>query len=140
MCLKRNCRVLRSAIEMLVVGVINLIEPELSKMSKMPWSTFENVGDQSEYVSNISKILTEQIPYIGDSIPRIHFKFFCDSLVLYVIFCVIKIIILQDICEWIYKLFIQVQEGYSICCSATAFRFDIAWKISQELGKYWIET
>jgi len=75
-------RLIRTAIEMLVLGVINAIEPELSKMSKVNWATFEHVGDQSEYVFNIVKQLNEHVTFIGDTVPKSHFKFFCDSFVL----------------------------------------------------------
>lgn len=80
----RFYKVLKTCIETLVMSAMNAVEPELSKIPRINWATYETVGDQSSYVSAITMQLREYLPGIANRIPRNHFKFLCDNLVLYV--------------------------------------------------------
>lgn len=82
-------RVIKIALDALVLNMLNSIDPAFVKMTKMPWSTVEHVGDQSEYVSLIMKSLSDLIPLLVDGLPRVHFKFMCDNFVKYVVRCII---------------------------------------------------
>eukprot|EP01135_Chromosphaera_perkinsii_P011260 Nk52_evm41s2367 gene=Nk52_evmTU41s2367 len=52
------------AIQALVRGVDSALDASLTAMAKIPWSTIENVGDQSPYVSAINEYLTQTGPII----------------------------------------------------------------------------
>ncbi|KAL0480844.1 vacuolar protein sorting protein VPS53 [Acrasis kona] len=74
--------VLKLGVDVLIMNVMNTIEIELNnKMLKINWSTFEDTGDQSEYVSSICGFLNESVPSICNHLPLSRFKFFCDNLV-----------------------------------------------------------
>ncbi|CAI5458968.1 unnamed protein product, partial [Closterium sp. Yama58-4] len=46
----------------------------------MPWSTLESVGDQSEFVNNLSAIFSNSIPMLAGLLSPLHFHFFLDKL------------------------------------------------------------
>lgn len=78
-------RILKSAIDVLVMHTMNSMEPAWMKMVKTNWSQYDQVHDQSEYVTMIAKWMTEFIPLIVEKMPKPHFKHYCDSLILYVL-------------------------------------------------------
>jgi hypothetical protein len=56
------------------------MEPALQQMVKMPWSSWEAVDDQSEYVNQISTYINQAIPLYQEWLSNpAHFRFFCDS-------------------------------------------------------------
>ncbi|KAG0369845.1 Vacuolar protein sorting-associated protein 53 [Gamsiella multidivaricata] len=66
----------------LVRAVENHYEPALHSMSKLPWATVENVGDQSEYVSMIQGTLVTCVGATQDLITnKRYFRTFCDKLI-----------------------------------------------------------
>jgi len=38
------------------------MEPAFTQMTRMPWSSWESVGDQSEYVNQISTYIQQSVP------------------------------------------------------------------------------
>lgn len=38
------------------------------------------VGDQSEFVNSVSRVLAEVGPALGGSLNELHFRYFCDKL------------------------------------------------------------
>ncbi|KAF9437399.1 Vacuolar protein sorting-associated protein 53 [Entomortierella beljakovae] len=66
----------------LVKAIENHYEPALQAMSKLPWATIENVGDQSEYVSMIQMTLKTCVGAIQELITnKRYFRTFCDKLI-----------------------------------------------------------
>jgi len=56
------------------------MEPALQQMIKMPWSSWEAVDDQSEYVNQISAYINQSAPLYQEWLSNpAHFRFFCDS-------------------------------------------------------------
>lgn len=53
----------------------------LSTMTKLPWSTWEAVGDTSPYVSAISAALKEEVPTVALLISGAYHNFFCTTMV-----------------------------------------------------------
>ncbi|KAM3322603.1 vacuolar protein sorting-associated protein 53 A [Capsicum chacoense] len=64
----------------LVHGIETKFDSEMAAMSRVPWSTLESVGDQSDYVNGINLILTSSIPVLGSLLSPIYFQFFLDKL------------------------------------------------------------
>ncbi|XP_075084253.1 vacuolar protein sorting-associated protein 53 A isoform X1 [Nicotiana tabacum] len=64
----------------LVHGIETKFDSEMAAMTRVPWSTLESVGDQSEYVNGINSILTSSIPVLGSLLSPIYFQFFLDKL------------------------------------------------------------
>ncbi|EXC35019.1 hypothetical protein L484_017720 [Morus notabilis] len=64
----------------LVHGLETKFDAEMAAMTRVPWSTLENVGDQSEYVNAINMILTSSIPVLGRLLSPVYFQFFLDKL------------------------------------------------------------
>lgn len=48
-------------------------------MSKLPWSTWEAVGDQSEYVTQIVQILTNDVPVVAHMLSPAYHSYFCNQ-------------------------------------------------------------
>lgn len=48
-------------------------------MSKMPWGSWDTVGDQSDYVNQFSTYISQTVPLYNDWLSPIHSRFFCDS-------------------------------------------------------------
>jgi len=56
------------------------IEPAFATMTRVNWAVWESVGDQSEYVNQISTCIAQTVPIYHDWLSNtIHFTFFCDS-------------------------------------------------------------
>nr|XP_016472415.1 PREDICTED: vacuolar protein sorting-associated protein 53 A-like isoform X2 [Nicotiana tabacum] len=66
----------------LVHGIETKFDSEMAAMTRVPWSTLESVGDQSEYVNGINSILTSSIPVLGSLLSPIYFQFFLDKMLL----------------------------------------------------------
>ncbi|XP_059308151.1 vacuolar protein sorting-associated protein 53 A isoform X2 [Lycium ferocissimum] len=64
----------------LVHGIETKFDSEMLAMTRVPWSTLESVGDQSDYVNGINLILTSSIPVLGSLLSPIYFQFFLDKL------------------------------------------------------------
>ncbi|XP_055824343.1 vacuolar protein sorting-associated protein 53 A [Solanum dulcamara] len=64
----------------LVHGIETKFDSEMAAMTRVPWSTLESVGDQSDYVNGINLILTGSIPVLGSLLSPIYFQFFLDKL------------------------------------------------------------
>ncbi|KAK3809950.1 MAG: Vps53-like protein [Benniella sp.] len=74
--------VITSCTKTLVQAVENHYEPALQAMSKLPWGTIENVGDQSEYVSMIQGTLKTCVGAIQELITnKRYFRTFCDKFI-----------------------------------------------------------
>lgn len=70
-----------NSVQALVRLVNSCCTPALAAMTKIPWATLQHVGDQSEYVTTLSSILSRNVKDIRKVIqnPK-HFKWFCDKL------------------------------------------------------------
>jgi flagellar hook-basal body complex protein FliE len=73
--------ILAKAVRTLVQGLEGKLAPALVSMTKMPWNTWESVGDQSPYVNQISTYISQTIPMYATWLKDAHFRFFCDSFV-----------------------------------------------------------
>jgi hypothetical protein len=68
-----------SAIKVLVHCILSQLDASLSKMQKMPWKTWETVGDESIYVAEIAAFLKKVIPSIRDLLSDLWFQNFCNE-------------------------------------------------------------
>jgi hypothetical protein len=64
-----------------VNGLESKIEPALNAMVRMPWATWEAVGDTSEYVGMIDVAVQNTVPLYSTWLSSTHYRFFCDSFV-----------------------------------------------------------
>jgi hypothetical protein len=75
--------VIAKAIKGLVYGLEAKLEPAFLQMTKMPWASWETVGDQSEYVNHISTYIDQSVPIYHNWLSNsAHFSYFCDYFVL----------------------------------------------------------
>uniref|UniRef100_A0A0D9V994 Uncharacterized protein n=1 Tax=Leersia perrieri TaxID=77586 RepID=A0A0D9V994_9ORYZ len=72
--------VITKALMTLVHGLETKFDAEMVAMTRVPWSTLESVGDQSEYVNGISSILSSSIPVLGNLLSPTYFQYFLDKL------------------------------------------------------------
>ncbi|KAI4965794.1 hypothetical protein ZWY2020_048177 [Hordeum vulgare] len=72
--------VITKALMTLVHGVETKFDAEMVAMTRVPWSTLESVGDQSEYVNGISSILSSTVPALGSLLSPTYFQYFLDKL------------------------------------------------------------
>uniref|UniRef100_A0A803QIK0 Vps53 N-terminal domain-containing protein n=1 Tax=Cannabis sativa TaxID=3483 RepID=A0A803QIK0_CANSA len=72
--------VITKSLVTLVHGLETKFDAEMAAMTRVPWATLENVGDQSEYVNGINMILTSSIPVLGGLLSPLYFQFFLDKL------------------------------------------------------------
>lgn len=70
-----------NCVQLLVQDLENSCEPALQAMIKLPWQSYEAVGDQSSYISAILNHLKSNVPLIRDNLTnsRIHFIQFCTK-------------------------------------------------------------
>jgi hypothetical protein len=68
------------ALMTLVHGLETKFDAEMVAMTRVPWSTLESVGDQSEYVNGVSSILSSSIPVLGNLLSPTYFQYFLDKL------------------------------------------------------------
>mmetsp|Transcript_50232 Transcript_50232/g.98478 ORF Transcript_50232/g.98478 Transcript_50232/m.98478 type:complete len:804 (-) Transcript_50232:278-2689(-) len=72
---------LNKSVTALAQGVSASLEKELGNMIKLPWSTWESVGDQSEYVLGVNRELNELLPVAKALLTQRYYNFFCTQLV-----------------------------------------------------------
>lgn len=75
-------KVLKSALDILVIHVMNNVDVALSRMLRIQWSTFDHIGDQSDYVALVMKQFVELLPGIAENLPKNHYKYICDHLII----------------------------------------------------------
>lgn len=69
-----------ASLEHVVRGFCARMDKILSMMLRMPWATFEGVGDQSEYVNQINSMFSQYIPPIAELLSAGYYIFFCNKL------------------------------------------------------------
>ncbi|CAH0404286.1 unnamed protein product [Chilo suppressalis] len=72
-------KMINNCIQMLVQDLEMACEPALQAMTKISWLGFDNVGDQSSYVTQIIMHLKNAVPYLRDNLAssRKYFTQFC---------------------------------------------------------------
>lgn len=80
---KELASIIAKCTKTLVASLINNCEVEFNAMIKMPWSTWESLGDQSPFVGRIAEHLNSFAPLIKEwlTTPQ-HYQFVIDSFVL----------------------------------------------------------
>lgn len=74
-----------TAIQSLVRQVSASLNGALLTMTKLPWSSMQVVGDQSEYITSIGSTLSVHVSLIRKTVTNgKQFKWFCDKFVEYV--------------------------------------------------------
>jgi hypothetical protein len=73
--------ILKTAVEQLVLNLMSTVENELKIISLLPLGVQTEVGDQSDYVTNIVGFLNDAFPYLADKIPANHYKSLCENFV-----------------------------------------------------------
>lgn len=73
---------LTNSIQALVRQLNSLLIGAFQAMGKIPWSSLQTVGDQSEYVTQIASIVSTGMITIRKSVtnPK-HLRWFCDKFV-----------------------------------------------------------
>ena len=66
------------ALQVLVKSVENRLENIIITMTKRSWF-ITTVGDQSDHITQIGKILAEIVPKIRQDIDQKYFRSFCDK-------------------------------------------------------------
>jgi hypothetical protein len=79
--LERFKQVSNKGAQCLVGSVLVKLSRPLAAMTRVGWWTFEQVGDQSEYVNHISAILREDTPLAARLLSTSYHNFFCTQLV-----------------------------------------------------------
>lgn len=79
-----NFRAVQSALQVLVINIMNNVKPAFIKMTKMPWATYEHVGDASPYAAEIEKKINTLFPSLVDMVPKSYYITLCDKTVMYV--------------------------------------------------------
>mmetsp|Transcript_24725 Transcript_24725/g.97634 ORF Transcript_24725/g.97634 Transcript_24725/m.97634 type:complete len:471 (+) Transcript_24725:1360-2772(+) len=69
------------AIKSLVSLTVNRLEPALNFMTKTNWSNVTRVGDSSNYVSTLTRIVHHAIQLVRQNFAPAHYRVFCDRLV-----------------------------------------------------------
>lgn len=72
-------KIISNCIQMLVHDLELACEPALQAMTKVSWLNFDNVGDQSSYVTQIVMYIRNTVPYLRDNLAssRKYFTQFC---------------------------------------------------------------
>lgn len=73
--------VVAHTLKALSCGVACLLDVPLNRLKRMNWSTVSDVGDQSEYVVQVSTILQEVVPVIRKKLSELNFISFCEKFV-----------------------------------------------------------
>jgi len=72
--------VIAKAIKALVQIIEFKLEPALVQMIRIPWATLETVGDQSNYINEVTTIIDQtSTVYKQWIMNEHHYRFFCDS-------------------------------------------------------------
>jgi hypothetical protein len=67
------------AVGALVGGLESKLEPALISMSKLSWATWEDVGDQSNYIIEMGQAIQAYLPTVRKTIYPMYFLNFCDK-------------------------------------------------------------
>ncbi|CAK8671956.1 unnamed protein product [Clavelina lepadiformis] len=75
--------VISTSIQLLVQDMESACEPAFTAMSKVSWTNFEHVGDQSSYVNTITSHIKQTVPLVRASLSsaRKYFTQFCIKFV-----------------------------------------------------------
>lgn len=73
--------VIAKTTKVLVSHVAALLTPALQTMQKLPWATLPSVGDTSEYVADIARVIVEHVPTYNLYLSEQHAKYFADQFV-----------------------------------------------------------
>jgi hypothetical protein len=73
--------VIAKTTKVLVSHVASLLTPALQTMQKLPWATLPSVGDTSEYVADIARVIVEHVPTYNLYLSEQHAKYFADQFV-----------------------------------------------------------
>jgi hypothetical protein len=73
--------VIAKTTKVLVSHVAALLTPALLTMQKLPWATLPSVGDTSEYVADIARVIVEHVPTYNLYLSEQHAKYFADQFV-----------------------------------------------------------
>eukprot|EP01006_Ploeotia_vitrea_P045643 TRINITY_DN66958_c8_g1_i2.p1 TRINITY_DN66958_c8_g1~~TRINITY_DN66958_c8_g1_i2.p1 ORF type:complete len:670 (+),score=365.83 TRINITY_DN66958_c8_g1_i2:85-2094(+) len=71
----------QSGVTSLVAGIHASLSKHLTTMVKMPWATWEEVGDTSAYVHRIQQTLQSSVSVVASAFSRAYFINFCTTLV-----------------------------------------------------------
>jgi hypothetical protein len=69
-----------TAIETIVKGFGFRLGKILHLMTKMPWGTWESVGDQSSYVTQVNSMFAQYVPPVASNLSDAYHLFFCNLL------------------------------------------------------------
>jgi len=69
-----------TAIETVVKGFGYRLGKILHLMARMPWGSWEAVGDQSEYVNQVNSMLSQYVPPVARALSDTYHLFFCNQL------------------------------------------------------------
>lgn len=79
---KNHVSAVSACIDAIVRNLENACDALLQQMQKLPWSTLDTVGDQSEYVSQLHEIIQKHSTVVGRSIAnKRYFRTFSDRFV-----------------------------------------------------------
>jgi hypothetical protein len=71
---------INKAVQVLVASMWTKLNKVLAGMTKMPWSTWSSVGDESSYVAQCLLIFKDELPLVSAKLsPRYH-PFFCNQI------------------------------------------------------------
>eukprot|EP00298_Acanthocystis_sp_HF-20_P016599 c21524_g3_i1.p1 GENE.c21524_g3_i1~~c21524_g3_i1.p1 ORF type:complete len:715 (-),score=269.08 c21524_g3_i1:94-2238(-) len=68
-------------VKCLIARVFSVLENPLTKMTAINWQAIKEVGDSSEYVSQIGSELAKAIPPMASTLNATYLRFFCDKFV-----------------------------------------------------------
>jgi hypothetical protein len=72
---------LNLAVKAIANGICAHLQQNLDGMARMPWSTWQAVGDQSAYVNELNALLHECLPTVHRMLSVSYHNFFCTQLV-----------------------------------------------------------
>ena len=73
--------VINISIRVVTSGLEQRLLKHLNLMVKMPWETWSDVGDQSEYIGLIHQTCLDVVPLLRKLLSETYFRSFCDSFV-----------------------------------------------------------
>ena len=73
--------VINVAVRVLSTGLEAKLLTQLDVMTKLPWGTWSDVGDQSDYIAQIHQACMDTVPLLRKTLSETYFRSFCDSFV-----------------------------------------------------------
>ena len=73
--------VINISIRVLASGLEQRLLKHLDIMTKMPWDTWADVGDQSQYIGLIHQTCLDVVPLLKKLLSETYFRSFCDSFI-----------------------------------------------------------